>query len=110
MAGKAQARVRWALDGGVLRTDEIKHSPARDCQFKLVVASGFRQAGYAVELAELDLVVETSIGPFGVAAKRPRVQSKIERNIRDARHQIEDHTGSGAIAVDVSILHASGCA
>ena len=32
------------------------------------------------------------------------MQSKIERNVRDARHQIEDNTGSGAIAVDVSIL------
>lgn len=32
------------------------------------------------------------------------MHSKVERNIRDARHQVEDHTGSGAIAVDVSIL------
>jgi hypothetical protein len=99
-----QEKVQLALDGGVLRTDEIKHSPARDYQFELVVASVFRQAGYGVELAEPDVVVETSIGPFGIAAKRPRVQSKIERNVRDARHQIEDNTGSGAIAVDVSIL------
>ena len=99
-----QAKLQLALDGGVLRTDEIKHSPARDYQFELVVASVFRQAGYRVLLAEPDVVVETSIGPFGIAAKRPRVHSKVERNIRDARHQIEDTTGAGAIAVDVSIL------
>ncbi|MEO8381687.1 MAG: hypothetical protein ABI779_18645 [Acidobacteriota bacterium] len=99
-----QEKVQVALDGGVLRTDEKKHSPARDYQFELVVASVFRQAGYRVELAEPDVIVETSLGPFGIASKRPRVESKVERNVRDARHQIEQTTGSGAIAVDVSIL------
>src|SRR5689334_10391943 len=97
-------KLQVALGGGVVRTDEVRHSPARDIQFELLVAAVFRRAGYAVQLAEPDILISTTIGPFGIAAKRLYSLTKVEANIRKAAKQIAGANCPGIIATDVSIL------
>jgi len=92
------------LSGGTRRTDEVKHSRARDIQFELVLAAMWRQAGYGVELLEPDVVVTSTNPQFGIAAKRPRTVSNLTANIRKANSQIARSGRPGIIAIDLTCL------
>ena len=48
-----------SMSGGITHDDEKRQSPARDAQFELLLAAFFHRAGYAVELAEPDVQVQT---------------------------------------------------
>ncbi|HWS72797.1 MAG TPA: hypothetical protein VN605_11815 [Thermoanaerobaculia bacterium] len=98
--------VSCALRGGVVRTDEIKHSPARDIQFELIIASMFRRAAYQVELAEPDVVLTSETPPIGVAAKRPRSLNNLDNIIGDADKQIARSGLHGILALDLSLVVA----
>jgi hypothetical protein len=96
--------MRLCLAGGVRRADEVKHSGARDIQFELVTAAMLRRAGFAVELAEPDVLIHYKDGRFGIAAKRPRSIKKLRANICDADKQIGRSGMQGIIAVDLSCV------
>jgi len=97
-----------ALSGGVVRTDEIKHSPARDIQFELIIASMFCRAKYEVDLAEPDVVVTSETPQIGIAAKRPRSFNNLDEMIKKADKQIKGSGLQGIIALDLSIIAAPG--
>ncbi len=96
--------VERSLSGGLRRTDEVKHSPARDIQFELVIASILRKARYDVELAEPDVMVTSETPSFGFAAKRPRTTAKMDKNIRDGDKQIIRTPFDGILALDLTVL------
>jgi hypothetical protein len=96
--------VSRALGGGVVRTDEIKHSPARDFQFELIIASMFRRANYTVELAEPDVVVTSETPHIGIAAKRPRSKNGLDEMIHKADKQIAGSGLQGIVALDLSLI------
>lgn len=90
------------LSGPVRRGLEKKHSRARDVQFELVIASLLKRVGYSIELAEPDIVITSGRTRFGVAAKRPRSNKKVESIVRDADRQIARSGLQGVIALDLS--------
>jgi len=96
--------LKRSLAGAALRSDENLPSPARDVQFELILAALFRRAGFSVSLDEPDVIVLDESRRFGVAAKRPRSHAKLEKNIRDARRQVQQSGLPGMIAVDVSCI------
>jgi hypothetical protein len=98
--------LKKALGGGVVRTDEIKHSPARDVQFELIIASMLRRAKYEVELEEPDVVVTSETPNIGVAAKRPRSFNNLDEMIGKADDQIKGTGLQGIVALDLSIIAA----
>jgi hypothetical protein len=96
--------VSRALSGGVVRADEKKHSPARDFQFELIIASMFRRAKYGVELAEPDVVVTSENPQIGIAAKRPRSVSSLDEMIKKGDKQIKGAGLQGVVALDLSVI------
>jgi hypothetical protein len=96
--------VSRTLGGGVVRTDEIKHSPARDIQFELIIASMFRRANYTVELDEPDVVLTSESLQIGIAAKRPRSAKKLDDTIKKADKQIKGSGLQGIVALDLSLI------
>ena len=96
--------VSRSLGGGLVRTDEIKHSPARDIQFELIIASMCRRAKYDVELAEPDVVLTSQTPNIGIAAKRPRSFNNLDRMIREADKQIAGSGLQGIVAIDLSLV------
>jgi hypothetical protein len=93
-----------ALGGGAVRTDEVKHSLARDIQFELIIASMFRRANYTVELAEPDVVLTSETPQIGIAAKRPRSMNKLDEMIKKADKQIAGSGLQGIVALDMSLI------
>lgn len=97
-------RVREALGGGVLRTDERRHIRARDTQFELVVAALLRQKGCDVRFEEPDIVASAGGVTFAVAAKRPRSRRNLDNLIHDAGNQLVRANLNGLLAIDTSVI------
>jgi hypothetical protein len=100
----SRARVQETLSGGARRTDEIRHSRARDIQFEVAIATLLRQAEFHVQFAEPDVLASRGSSTFAFAAKRPRSPNKLEKSIRDANDQMIRSCRSGLIAIDISCL------
>lgn len=92
------------MAGGPRPSEERSHIRARDVQFELHVASMFRLGGYDVTLEEPDVVVDTSWGSVGIAAKRPRSAANLDNVFKDADDQIERSGRQGIVAVDISYV------
>ena len=99
-----RSSISSVLSGGLLRTDEIKHSRARDTQFELVLATMLARAGYHPRLEEPDLVVEIRGREIGIAAKRPRSRPKLQHVAKRAGHQIVRSNIPGIVAMDATIV------
>jgi hypothetical protein len=97
-----QQRVRDVVSGPIVRGDEVKHSRARDIQFELVTAAMFRQARYGVVLDEPDVIIDSTIPSFGIAAKRPRSFDAVQRNVESAARQIRRSGRLGIVALDIT--------
>lgn len=97
-------KLREALGGAALRTEEIRHTSARDIQFELLVATVLRKAGYEVTLSEPDIQVHLPSGLLSIAAKRPRSGKKMVVRVKEASDQIVRSGCIGLIALDISCV------
>jgi hypothetical protein len=84
-----------------------KFSPSWDFQFEALVAGVAQLSGYAVEFEEPDIVVTEGNVCFGIAAKRPRNQNGVRRNIHKAAKQISKTNRDGIIALDCTAILAT---
>lgn len=94
--------IRRAVGGPVLPQDEGEFSPARDAQFELSLAAMCHRARLPTEWAEPDLVVTFGHRRIGLAAKRIKSKSALEKHVRKARDQIQRAKIWGVIALDIS--------
>jgi hypothetical protein len=94
-----------AMAGRMRPSDERNHNRARDIQFELHTAAMFRLGGYQVTLEEPDVVVGTSWGQIGLAAKRPRSPANLDNLFKDADEQIERSGRQGIVVIDISFVN-----
>lgn len=94
-----------AMAGRMRPSDERNHNRARDIQFELHTAAMFRLGGYDVALEEPDVVVDTSRGQIGIAAKRPRSVANLDNVLKDADDQIARSGRQGIVVVDISFVN-----
>lgn len=85
-----------------------KSSAAWDFQFEAYVAAVVQLSGYQVNFSEPDIIVCDELGTFGIAAKRPRNENGIKRNLEKAVKQINKSGLEGFIALDCSFAVADG--
>ena len=97
-------KMREVLAGSFFSSRQSRNPRPRNTQFELVLAASLRAAGYDVALDEPDVVVRTTMGSVGVAAKRPSSERNLNHTIRDAGRQIRRFDGLGLIACDATIL------
>lgn len=93
----------------VLPQDNREKSKGRDTQFELFVAALCRAAGFEGVLftgpdAEPDVRCDVAGVQIGIAAKRIKSESQIEKRIRSAVKQIDESGIPGIIAVETNIL------
>jgi hypothetical protein len=96
-------RVREIFAGTTTPAADTKRTP-RDKQFELYIAALCIRAGFLVTLAEPDVVVDTGIAKFGIAAKRPSSSRRIIERLREAAKQIQRSGIDGIIAIDLSLV------
>jgi hypothetical protein len=103
-------RLRQLVSGAELVAKDTHLGSSRDFQFESFVGAVCELSGYAVRFDEPDIVVTNAGHAFGIAAKRPRNERKIERNCRKAAGQIRKSRLPGLIAIDLSFaLHPDQC-
>lgn len=95
-------RLSQLISGAELPTNESDAASARDFQFESFVGAVCELSGYGVQFDEPDLVISGDGGPFGIAAKRPRNDRKVEKHCKKAIRQIRKSGMRGLIALDVS--------
>jgi hypothetical protein len=101
-------KVETALGGHFLAADDRDDAKARSEQFELYLAAVLFAAGNPVEFAEPDLVVQTQHGRLAIAAKRPRSEAKIRKNVIKGARQVRRHAIDGVVAVDLSFVNELG--
>jgi hypothetical protein len=82
------------------------HSPGRDLQFELYVATRLQMAGLSPTLAEPDIQASLSGWHFGVAVKRVKSSNAFLKEIQSACDQIKRTGKDGIIALDYSYVAA----
>jgi hypothetical protein len=85
-----------------------KLSPAWDFQFETFIASVIQLSDYEVAFEEPDVIVKDRRDCFGIAAKRPKTEQAIKRNLDKAAKQINNSGVDGIIALDCSAIIANG--
>ena len=104
------ARLCQLVSGAEFSTLESNTASARDFQFESFIGAVCELSGYAVRFDEPDIVVTENDKAFGIAAKRPRNERRIENNCKKAVRQIRNSGMSGLIALDLSFaLQADKC-
>jgi hypothetical protein len=98
------ALLEESLSGSFLRTEEQKHSRARDIQFELLLAAVLRNCGYHPVFAEPDIRVDIAGTSIGIAAKRPRSRARLQTTVKAAAKQIIALQLQGLVAVDISVI------
>jgi hypothetical protein len=84
-----------------------KLSPSWDFQFEALLAAVVQLSGYQIEFQEPDIVASDRNTTFGIAAKRPRTEAGLRRNLRKAARQISKSDRDGIIALDCSVILAT---
>jgi len=97
-----RSKAQELLSGHDFPEGKEVHSPGRNTQFELYVAAVCRRAGYHIELAEPDLVVEAAQVRRGIAAKRLKSLGKLKDSLHDASNQLKLSGLSGFVALDLS--------
>lgn len=82
--------------------DESSSASARDFQFESFIGAVCELSGYGVSFDEPDLVIRDSREVFSIAAKRPRNEKNIEKNIKKAIRQIREAKIPSLVALDIS--------
>ena len=96
--------------GPTFGTDETKAVSPRDSQFECFLAAVAARGGYEVTFAEPDVFLKYEDLSFGIAAKRLRSLSSLEKNCRKAARQITKSGRPGVIALDLTHpLHLGRC-
>jgi hypothetical protein len=104
---KLRRNLSIAAGGAVDATSDKDECKARSIQFELFVLSCLRAAGLNASLEEPDLLVHLPEKPaVAIAAKRPRSDKKIFKNIRNARRQISGSRRVGIVTVDLSFVES----
>jgi hypothetical protein len=85
-----------------------KSSTAWDFQFEAYVAAVAQLSGYQIDFAEPDIIIHDGATRLGIAAKRPRGQNGVRRNLEKAVKQINKSGLDGLIALDCSFIVADG--
>ena len=98
-----RSEVERLISGRDLPEKEGRDASPRDFQFELYVAALSRKAGFAIRLAEPDVIVFHPDLEFGIAVKRPKSLGSVRPNIKKASKQIRRSDRQGAIAVDLSL-------
>jgi hypothetical protein len=99
-----QRLVRKALKDSVLPHEDRAQSKGRDAQFELFVAAICQKAGLQlVAREEPDVTCHIHGVKFGIAAKRMKNVSSLEKHVRKAAEQIEKARLPGIIALDTNL-------
>jgi hypothetical protein len=102
-------KLKSAVGGAPFVFDDPARSKARSDQAELYVAAVLAAAGFGVEFAEPDLIVQMSDGTrVAVAVKRPRSKRKIRRNLRKATRQVVRAGLPGVVVADLSFVEGVG--
>jgi hypothetical protein len=67
-------------------------------------AAAIQLAGYAVTLAEPDIVVKDARRTVGIAAKRPHSLANLSNNLKKGAQQIQKAGLRGLVALDLSLI------
>ena len=103
-------RLRQLISGAEFSTHESNTASPRDFQFESYIGAVCELSGYSVRFDEPDIVVTDNFQVFGIAAKRPRNERKLQANCKKAVRQIRNSGISGLIAIDLSFaLQADQC-
>jgi hypothetical protein len=101
------ASLLQATGGNVDSSLDRADCKARSTQFELFVWACLRAAGCEATLAEPDILCQTEIGnTLAIAAKRPRSEKKIIKNLRSGCHQIEKLNCDGFVALDLTFVES----
>ncbi len=96
--------LRKLTDDSVLPQDDREQSRGRDTQFELFVAAICQAAGFfPVDYQEPDVTCTVESVQIGVAAKRIKSETQVQKRIPKAAKQIQTSGLSGVIALDTSV-------
>ena len=99
-----QRLVKKALKDSLLPHEDRSQSKGRDAQFELFVAAICQKAGmHPVSREEPDVTCHVGDIKFGIAAKRIKNVTSLEKHVRKAAHQIENARFPGIIVLDTCV-------
>lgn len=99
-----QRLVKNALKDSLLQNEDRGQSKGRDAQFELFVAAICQSAGMLpVSREEPDVTCHVDAIKFGIAAKRIKKVTKLEKHVRKAADQIKKARLPGIIAIDTCV-------
>ncbi|MBW8003202.1 MAG: hypothetical protein FVQ80_14475 [Planctomycetes bacterium] len=99
-----QPLVKKALKDSLLPHEDRSKSKGRDAQFELFVAAICQKAGmHPVSCEEPDVTCHVGDIKFGIAAKRIKNVTRVEKHVRKAAHQIENARFPGIIVLDTCV-------
>jgi len=102
--GDFQTLVKRVLDDSVFPQDDRGQSKGRDFQFELFVAAVCQSAGLTpVNYAEPDVTCTVDGRTIGIAAKRLKNVSNLDKRVKKASQQIETSQLPGIIALDTCV-------
>src|SRR5438045_2203809 len=90
------------VSGVAFATDETDRASSRDMQFECLLVAVFQQSGCSTKFAEPDILVTHPDLVFGVAAKRPRRITSLEKKCRLGARQVSFSGRPGIVALDMS--------
>lgn len=95
--------VRRAIKDSTLPEQELGNSAGRNAQCELYVGAICQKAGMSPCFAEPDVQCTLDGVQYGIAVKRVKSESQIEKHIRKASRQIENVGTPGHIVLDISM-------
>jgi hypothetical protein len=96
-------QIKHLLNDSVLPQMDKENSRGRDAQFELYLGAVCQNAGLSPEFAEPDITCVVEGKTFGIAAKRLKGVSSVEKHVRKAAKQIKDAKAPGIVALELSI-------
>jgi len=99
-----QSKAHLAMKGSARPEEQGESSAAWDHQFELFLAALCRRGGLDVELREPDVVVRGQGYTLGIAAKRSRSLSNLDKLVARADAQIGKSGYPGVVALDISYV------
>lgn len=95
-------RLEHLIAGPAFPLEAKREARARDTQYECFLAAVAQLAGYCICFNEPDIAVSSNGVNVGIAAKRPRHISTVQKNCHRAVRQIRSVGGKGIVALDVT--------
>lgn len=95
--------LRRAIKDSTLQEQDLENSAGRNAQCELYVGAICKKAGMSPLFIEPDVQCTVGDIQYGIAVKRIKSESQIEKHVRKASHQIENAGTPGHIVLDVSM-------